>query len=119
VDAGARERRQARQREPRLSREKLGFAGLARAEGEPDRAARLLGAAAALRQEHGLALGPVERSLHERTSRAVQLAGAAGAAADGRTMAPEEAVAYALRQSSSLPAGSLPPRTRLQRARRN
>lgn len=74
----------------------------------PDRAARLLGAAAARREEHGLALGAAERRLHERTTRDVHLADAAGATADGDAMAPEHAVAYALQRSSNLPAGSSP-----------
>jgi predicted ATPase/DNA-binding SARP family transcriptional activator len=78
-----------------------GFAGIASVEGQADRAARLLGAGEALREEHGLVLGVAERQLHERTLREVKLAGSAELIADGRAVTLEQAVGYALRRSSS------------------
>src|SRR5262249_39680077 len=64
------------------------------------RAARLLGAAEALREAIGFDWGAADRPVHERTAAAVrsQLDEAAFAAAwaEGRAMSSEEAIAYAL-----------------------
>jgi hypothetical protein len=76
-----------------------GLAGLAAAEGQPERAARLFGAAG-LREAAGPTMWPAERTTYERnlaTARA-QLDESAWAAAyaEGQAMTPEQAVAYAL-----------------------
>lgn len=77
-----------------------GVAKLAGARGEPVRAARLLGAAEALREQtlHGVPL-----SLREAHVASIEAATAggdatelAGARQEGRTMSLDEAVAYAL-----------------------
>lgn len=74
---------------------------LAVAVGRPDRAARLQGAAEALRDTIGVALSPSERALYEVTTlTAVRAAqgehGIAAAWADGRAMSQKQAAAYAL-----------------------
>jgi non-specific serine/threonine protein kinase len=70
------------------------------APGQPARATRLLGAAAALRAATGAPLPPIERPGHETTMQLVRAAlgeAAFGAAwADGQGMPMERAVAYAL-----------------------
>jgi ATP/maltotriose-dependent transcriptional regulator MalT len=77
-----------------------GMASLAEAQGEAVRAARLWGAAEAAREDTGMALPPIERTLHEP-----YLAAARSrlrerqwedALAEGRAMSLEEAVEYAL-----------------------
>jgi predicted ATPase/Tfp pilus assembly protein PilF len=77
-----------------------GFAGLAAAVKQPERAARLFGAAEALLDAIGAPLAPADRAEWERdaaTARA-QLDKAAfeAAWAEGRTMTRERAIAYAL-----------------------
>ena len=76
---------------------------LARAAGQrrrPDRAARLYGAAEAARERAGRCIRPPRRPIHERHLAAARgdLDSAAwdAAWAEGRAMAPEQAVAYAL-----------------------
>jgi tetratricopeptide (TPR) repeat protein len=80
-------------------------AGAASALGEPARAARLLGAADALRERAGKPLWPYERPDHARTLAAAQDAlgewSFAAAWKEGRAMAPEQAVRYALQEAAS------------------
>ena len=75
---------------------------LAVAVGRMDRAARLQGAAEALRETIGVPLSPSERALYEVTMLpAVRAApGFAAAWAEGRVMSVEQAVAYALEEST-------------------
>jgi hypothetical protein len=80
-----------------------GLAGVAGAEGQPERAARLLGAAEALLEATGVRLIAADRAEYDRNVAAVraQLDEAAFAAAwaEGRAMAAddwEQVVAYAL-----------------------
>jgi non-specific serine/threonine protein kinase len=77
-----------------------GFAALAAAEGDPERAAILLGAAGRLLENMGAALKPFERQLHEETAALVN-AGLSDAALTramerGASLATDEAVGYAL-----------------------
>ena len=76
------------------------LAWVASARGDPLRAARLLGAAEAVRAATGARLAPVRRADHEGVVVAVRAAlGAAALAAaraEGQAMAPEQALAYAL-----------------------
>ncbi|HET7090142.1 MAG TPA: tetratricopeptide repeat protein [Anaerolineae bacterium] len=76
-----------------------GLASTARAQGQPERAARLFGAAEALRGAIGAPLPPADRAGHERDAAAVraQLGKAAfdAASAEGRAMTMEQAIAYA------------------------
>jgi hypothetical protein len=80
------------------------LAGLAAARGQARRAARLGGAAAALRQEKGAPLPPAERSTHERAVHTVRTAlgdeAFATAWAEGQALPREQAVAYALETSA-------------------
>ncbi len=82
-----------------------GWAGMAVAQGLPDSAARLFGAAAGIREAIGAPLPPVERAEYNRSVAAAraQLGEAAFAAvlAEGRAMALEQAIAYALEQTAS------------------
>jgi predicted ATPase len=77
-----------------------GLARVAGAEGEPEKAARLFGAAAALRDAIGSIRNPVERDLHERAVAAVRAAAGEAAFerawASGRASTREQAVAEAL-----------------------
>jgi DNA-binding CsgD family transcriptional regulator len=77
-----------------------GFAYLAAAQGQPGRALRLAGAAAALRDAGAVPdTSPIGQDrLRRRLDTAFQALGTAGAAAwgAGRALAPEEAIAYAL-----------------------
>jgi predicted ATPase/DNA-binding SARP family transcriptional activator len=77
-----------------------GFAEQARAEGQPERAARLLGAMEAVSGAIGHALTRHERALYEREVAAVRAAlgeeGIAAARAAGRALTVEQAVAEAL-----------------------
>jgi hypothetical protein len=79
-----------------------GLAKVARMQGRPERAARLFGAAQALREQLGTPLPPVERADYDRNLAAVRAAldddafGEAWAA--GRTMQLEQAIAYGLAQ---------------------
>ncbi|HEX9440857.1 MAG TPA: hypothetical protein VF909_14320, partial [Roseiflexaceae bacterium] len=76
------------------------FAGIAAGQGQPDRAARLLGAAEALRKAIGAPLPPVERPDYERTVAAAraQLDAAtfATAWAEGQALTLEQVIAEAL-----------------------
>jgi hypothetical protein len=76
------------------------FAGVAGAEGCAERAARLFGAAERLREVTGAPLLPADRAERERSVAAVRTAlgqeAFAAAWAEGRAMALERAIAYAL-----------------------
>ncbi len=76
-----------------------GIAGFAVSHGQPDDAARLLGAAAVLREEVGTPLPADERDAYERTVATARAAlgddGFAAAWAEGQTLSPEQAVADA------------------------
>jgi predicted ATPase/class 3 adenylate cyclase len=78
--------------------ENIGF--LARARGDASRAARLLGAAEALREVAGAAMLAIERAEYDaelaRLRAALAPAALAGAWADGRSLTMDEAVALAL-----------------------
>jgi hypothetical protein len=79
-----------------------GLAGVAGVKGKADRAASLFGAAEAAREALGVVLWPANRIDHDRNVATIraQLNGAAFAAtwAEGRAMALEQAVAYALEE---------------------
>ena len=76
------------------------FGGLAAAQGQPERALRLAGAAAALREALGAPLPPTERARLERwlapARDALDEAAQASAHAAGRAMSLEDAMSYAL-----------------------
>ena len=76
------------------------LAGVAGAQGQAERAARLYGAAEALREAIGAPIVPVDRARYERAVAAArtQLDAAAWTRlrAEGRAMPLEEAIAYAL-----------------------
>jgi non-specific serine/threonine protein kinase len=80
----------------------LGLAALAAQEGGPERAARLWGAAAALREAHGLHLPALLRARSEGYAAAARAqvgeAAFAAAWAAGRAMTLEQAVADALEE---------------------
>ncbi|MDQ5809600.1 MAG: hypothetical protein M3358_02400 [Actinomycetota bacterium] len=85
-----------------------GLAAVTASRGEPDRAARLLGAAEALLETAGVPLyAQVDLELHQRAADAAreQLGERAWAAAwdEGRAMSFEEAVAYAREGDEALP----------------
>ncbi len=84
-----------------------GFAALAQGKGQLVRAARLFGAAEALRACAGEGLAPVAQAEFDRNTTAVQAqldeATFAAAWEEGRTMTREAAVAYALEAPSSPP----------------
>jgi hypothetical protein len=77
-----------------------GLAAVAVARGQPVRAARLLGAADAVRTALAMQLLPIERPGHDEPARAARAAlgeaAFAAALAAGQALSPEEAVAYAL-----------------------
>ena len=77
-----------------------GFAGIAVGENDPARAARLLGAAARLREASGTREGAVDRAEHGRYAAAARAALGksefAAAYAAGRAMSIEEAISFAL-----------------------
>jgi tetratricopeptide (TPR) repeat protein len=77
-----------------------GLAFVAASLDDPVRAARLAGAAETLRGQTGYRVQPVERPLHERTlaslSAALEQSDLARALSEGRGMAFEQAIAYAL-----------------------
>jgi predicted ATPase/class 3 adenylate cyclase len=79
-----------------------GLAALAVAQAQPERAARLLGAAEALREVIGAPLPPADRAGHDRSVPAVRTAlgeqAFATAWAEGRAMSLDEAVAFALEE---------------------
>jgi predicted ATPase len=89
------------------------LAALAVAEAHADRAARLLGAAAALRAAIGLATPPAERTEYERDVEVVRIAlddlDFRAAWAAGRAMTLEQAVAYALDEQPSAQRRPEPP----------
>jgi predicted ATPase/DNA-binding CsgD family transcriptional regulator len=76
------------------------LASVASARGQVSRAARLLGSAQAIRESVGAAVLPAFRAEHDRTVAATRAAlgepGFASAWAEGRAMAPEEAIEAAL-----------------------
>ena len=86
-----------------------GWAGLAGVLGQPARAARLFGAAAALREAVGTPVPPAERPMHERAVEAARSPLGeerfAAAWAAGRSLTLEEAIAEA---EALVPAGSSP-----------
>jgi non-specific serine/threonine protein kinase len=77
--------------------------------GRPSRAARLFGAAAALRDQTGYARQPADRPVYERdvatTRAALGRAAFAAAWAEGQAMPTERAVAYALEGGAPAPIG--------------
>ena len=79
-----------------------GFAAVAAAEGRGERAARLLAAATAHWEAHGLVMWPAERAEYERTTARAraQLDEATWQRAwdEGRAMTMERAIAYALEE---------------------
>jgi predicted ATPase len=79
-----------------------GMARVAVVQGQPERAARLLGASAALREEMGTPLTPVSRTDHDHAVNAARAAlgedAFAAAWEVGHAMSLEDAVAYALDQ---------------------
>jgi hypothetical protein len=82
-----------------------GMAALEQAEGQGERAAQLLGAAAALREALGTPLRPIDMSEHETLRAALHEAlgedAFAAAFAAGRALNWEEAVAYALEEPAA------------------
>jgi non-specific serine/threonine protein kinase len=86
-----------------------GLAVVAAAEGESERAARLLGAAARLREAIGAPVHPVDRSDHERAVAASQSAlgpgGYAAAWASGEAMSVDEVIEYAVSTSEGVAPG--------------
>jgi hypothetical protein len=83
----------------------LGLAGIAGRQGNPERAARLFGAAEALREKTGTAPAfPATQALYERDLSSVRArlgSDAFGSAwAEGRAMRPEEAAAEAIAGST-------------------
>jgi predicted ATPase/DNA-binding XRE family transcriptional regulator len=85
----------------------LGLTGLAGAQRQPARAARLLGAAAALQDAVGFTLDPAERAVHDRATTSARSAldadAFAGAYAAGRALSQEQAVVYALEDDPERP----------------
>jgi len=77
-----------------------GLARVAAMQGRPERAARLLGASAALRDEMGTPLSPIVRADHDHASNTVHEAlgedAFEAAWAVGQAMSLEEAITYAL-----------------------
>lgn len=78
----------------------VGLAGVARARGKPERAARLLGAVEALSEDRGIRFWSADRMEHEQEVAAVSAAlpaeTLAAAWAEGRALALEDAIRYAL-----------------------
>jgi non-specific serine/threonine protein kinase len=93
-----------------LSSSLAAFAGLAAAEGQPQRTLRLAGVVDTLQERQGAVLQPTERGRFERrvagARQALSLADANAAWEAGRAMTPDQAVAYALGEES--PPGTLP-----------
>ncbi len=77
-----------------------GLSGVAEREGRAERAARLLGAAAALREELGTPLSPIVQADHDHALNAARAAlgeeAFEAAWTEGSEMTFEEAIAYAL-----------------------
>jgi hypothetical protein len=84
-----------------------GLAAMAVARGQPVRAARLLGAADAVRTALAMQLLPIERPGHDEPARAARAtlgeAAFAAALAEGQALTTEEAVAYALADEQDEP----------------
>ena len=84
------------------------FAELSLADGELERAGRLIGAAGALLDELGVELGPEEQEGHERTAALLEgelgLDQAGRLRAEGRALELEPAIAMALRARGEHPA---------------
>ena len=82
-----------------------GLASIARTRNRPEKAARLLGAAEALRESVGIPLEPFRRADHEREVAALRAdlgeEAFAAAWAEGRALPPERAAAYALERESA------------------
>jgi DNA-binding NarL/FixJ family response regulator len=82
---------------------------IAKDQGDDGRAARLFGAAQALRQALGASLSPAERARYEpdlaATRAALGEAAFEAASAEGRAMPPERAIDYALAAAGPGPAG--------------
>jgi hypothetical protein len=80
-------------------------AALAAAQGEPERSARLLGAAEALRDAIGTPVDPADRADDERNVSAVRARlgeeAFEAAWAAGRAMTPDQAAAYAMHENGS------------------
>jgi predicted ATPase len=83
----------------------LAFAAVAQHRGESDVAARLLAASDAHTEAIGAVLDPLDRGIHDRIASSVSSALGerpfADAWADGRSLEPEKALAYALAATSS------------------
>jgi hypothetical protein len=83
-----------------------GLAGVLAAQGQPDRAARLFGAAEALREAITTPLPPTDHVGYERsvaaTRAALGKADFAAAWAEGRAMAMQETILYALQEPERL-----------------
>ena len=88
------------------------FAALAAAKGRADRALRLGGAAAAMRDAIGAPWIPFEQAFLERwfavARQALTPEVAAAAWAEGQAMTPDEAITYALQDSDSKPSSVEP-----------
>ena len=86
----------------------VGLAGVAAAQGQAGRAARLLGAAEAVRESIGFVLPPIYRADYDRDEAAVRAqldeAVFAAAWAAGRAMSLEQAIAYAISEDAGLTA---------------
>jgi hypothetical protein len=78
----------------------VGFAVVARADGQPERGVRLFGAAAALLDSVRATLAPADRSDYERAVAALRAQMGtqefAAAWADGQVLTEEQAIAYAI-----------------------
>ena len=82
-----------------------GMAGVAEADGHPERAARLLGAAQTLLDRGGARTSPADLIDYDRIAAALRAGrtvyGRDGAWAEGRSLSPEQAIAYALEEITS------------------
>ncbi len=90
-----------------------GLAAVASLAGQPERAARLLGAVEALREACGISLPPLRRAEHDRAVEGIRAhldeETFAAAWAQGRAMPLEQAIAYALVTKDALPTDVKPP----------
>jgi hypothetical protein len=86
------------------------FATLAQAGEQPERAARLFGAAEALREKIGIAMTPVERVEYDALIASLRAGMHDGAFSsswsDGRTLSMEQAIAFALQAKNGTPVAS-------------
>jgi hypothetical protein len=87
-----------------------GLAAVAVAQGQPERAARLIGAAEALREVIGAPLPPADRAEHDRSVAAGRTARGeeafAAAWAEGRAMTLVQAIRYAMEDGSAPPSAT-------------